>query len=243
MRGTAIIFTLLLATLAAFHNRAETRSVSGASVNGTDGLRFVLTMGTCSKRYGGAVGLPTGCPMVIQLLSGRKVLDSVPLTFVASDAQLKKIDDANGLGTDAHLDAWTAGAQEGAVTTAVQAVKLTPNRVGLLVHQVGGFEHTKRHHDLFVVNAGKLRKAWSQQDGQGPAFSSADVVAVDGEQREEILYIAEFFSGAPELDKPRAQHLVWNESAGKLEEHPANCQSILTRFPMKWVLARRLCWR
>lgn len=156
------------------------------------------------------------CTAAIELVSGQKLLDSAALEFAASDANLVKEQGDTVLGASPGLEAWTAGTEEGAVTTAVQGVRLTATRVGLLVHQAGGFEHVKRRRDLFVAEGGKLRKIWSVQDGVGPVRSAAYLVPAENRQYDEVLYIDGLIPGGAEADSLSAQRLTWDETSQTL---------------------------
>ena len=174
-------------------------------------LTFALVPGRC---------VAGKCPAAIELVSGQKLLDSAALEFAASDAKLVKEQGDTGLGASAGLEAWTAGTEEGAVTTAVQGVRLTATRVGLLIHQAGGFEHVKRRRDLFVADAGKLRKVWSVLDGAGPVRSAAYVVPAENRQYDEILYFDGLIPGGAEPDSLSAQRLAWDETSQALRANP-----------------------
>jgi hypothetical protein len=176
-----------------------------------DDLRYGLAHGTCREGE---------CPAVIQLLAGQKLLDSAELTFAASDAILKKEEGDSGLDSGARLEAWTAGKEDWTVTTAVEGIKLTANRVGLLVHQVGGFEHLKRRYDLFVTDAGKLRNVWSMQEGSGPVRSAAYVVTSEGDLHQDIVYVEGFAPEEDKADSLEARRVAWDEATHEAKIRP-----------------------
>ena len=156
------------------------------------------------------------CAPVIQLLSGGKLLDSMVLDFAASDAALNRAEGDTGLAERPPIEAWTSGSEEGAVTTALQPVRLTAARTGLLVHQVAGFEHLKRRHDLLIVDDGKLKRVWSAAEGVGPAWSAAEVVPSGKRPIDEIIYLQGFRPGGAEADALTARRLVWDDTQQKL---------------------------
>jgi len=178
---------------------------------GADDLRYGLAPGTCREGR---------CPAVIQLLAGQKLLDSAELTFAALDATLKKAEGDSGLDTGTRLEAWTAGREDWTVTTAVEGIKLTANRVGLLVHQVGGFEHLKRHYDLFVADAGKLRNVWSVQEGSGPVRSAAYVVTSESGLHQDIVYVEGFAPEEDKADSLEARRVAWDEATHEAKIRP-----------------------
>ncbi len=172
---------------------------------GAPGLSFTLVNGVCAEK---------SCPAVIELVASGQRLDAVPLEFAANEAALAaKVDDAS-FATHELIASYTAGQEEGAVTTALQAVRLSPQRTALLVQQAAGFEHVKRRRDVFIVEDKKLKRIWSQQDGAGPVRSYADVLARGDAQ--EIVVIEGGSFVPTETDRVTAQRLVWDDAAKTL---------------------------
>jgi hypothetical protein len=186
------------------------RAVTQVSA-GAGGATYGLAPGSCVEGR---------CALVIQLLSSGKLLDFIPLDFAASEPALTREEGNNGLAGFTPVEAWTAGSEEGAVTTALQSVRLTPARNGLLVHQAAGFEHVKRRHDLFVADAGKLERVWSAAEGAGPAWSAAEVVPSGKGRADEIIYLQGFRPGGAEADTLTARRLVWDDKRQKLVIQP-----------------------
>lgn len=178
---------------------------------GVGGVTYGLAPGSCVEGR---------CAPVIQLLFNEKLLDSAALDFAASEAALTREEGNNGLAELTPVEAWTAGSEEGAVTTALQSVRLTPARNGLLVHQAAGFEHVKRRHDLFVADGGKLERVWSAAEGAGPAWSVAEVVPSGKGRTDEIIYLQGFRPGGAEADTLTARRLVWDDNKQKLVIQP-----------------------
>jgi hypothetical protein len=175
------------------------------------GVTYGLAPGPCVE---------SRCAPVIQLLSSGKLLDSIALDFAASEAALTREQGNSGLAELTPVEAWTAGSEEGAVTTALQSVRLTPARNGLLVHQAAGFEHIKRRHDLLVADGGKLKRVWSAAEGAGPAWSAAEVVPSGNGQTDEIIYLKGFRPGGSEADTLTARRLVWDDTKQELAVQP-----------------------
>lgn len=186
-----------------------------AQVTAADGMSYALVPGTCSEG---------GCASLIQLWSGTKMLDSVALSFAASQAALSPETRENRLPVHS-LEAWTAGMEEGTVTTAIQPVKLTSKRIGLLVHQAGGFEHVKRRHDLFLNDGGKLKRIWSAEEGVGPAWSAAEVRRAGIQSTDEVVYLEGFRPGGDEVDTLTGRRLAWNEATNDVTDQ------LLKRLP------------
>jgi hypothetical protein len=147
-----------------------------------------------------------------------QLLDSVPLQLAASEAQLRKEEGETGLTSHEHFEAWTAGKEEGAVTTALRATRLAANESAVLVYQAGGFEHVKRRYDLFVVEGEKLKRVWSFEEGQGPVWSSVEVAA--GATRDEIIYFNAVPAQGSAPDQFKVERLTWNAASKSLEAQP-----------------------
>src|SRR5262249_17262071 len=97
-----------------------------ASVTGSAGVKFGLIPGSCSEGKSRPV---------IQLIRHNRVVDSTPLEYAASEAPLRKAEGDTGISSREPMEAWTAGKENGSVTTALRAVKLTPEQSGVLVYQ------------------------------------------------------------------------------------------------------------
>ncbi len=178
---------------------------------GPGGVTYGLAPGSCTEGR---------CAPVIQLLSSGKLVDFIPLDFAASEAALTREEGNSGLAELTPVEAWTAGSEEGAVTTALQSVRLTPAGNGLLVHQTAGFEHIKRRHDLFVADGKKLKRVWSAAEGAGPAWSAAEVVPSGNGRTDEIIYLRGFRPGGTEADTLTARRLVWDDTKQELAVQP-----------------------
>lgn len=182
---------------------------------GAPNTSFALVPGVCTGK---------SCPIEIELVANGQRLDAVPLEFVASDARLAARSDDVSFATHQPVVSFTAGEEEGAVTTAAQVIRLSPQRTGLLVQQAAGFEHVKRRRDVFIVDNQKLRKVWSRQDASGPVRSYADVVSAD--TGIDGVVLIEGTSFAPgETDRVSAQRLVWDEATGTMSMAPVEAMS------------------
>ena len=196
-----------------------------ASVDaGLPNTAFALVAGSCNGK---------SCAAEIELVVNGQRLDVVPLEFAASDAKLvAKADDTSFASSQslttytAGVTTYTAGEEEGAVTTAIQPVRLSAQRTGLLVQQAAGFEHVKRRRDVFVVEEKKLKRIWSKQDGSGPVRSYADVVA-SGTNADQIVLI-EGGSFAPnQADEVTVQRLLWDEPGQNLQVLPVDSMAAM----------------
>ena len=184
-------------------------------------LSFALVAGACVQ---------ASCAAALELVRGGQRLDSTPLEFAASSAKLEAQPAQTLFGGKTALPIWTAGEGEGAVSTAVQTVRLSVDRVGLLVHQSAGFEHVKVRRDLFIAEGDTLKKVWSKADGQGPVRSYADVVPRDASSSaaiDEIVMIEGMTAAPNEGDRIVATRLSWDENAKSLKASPVESLSVV----------------
>ena len=191
-----------------------TLSASASASASTAKLNFALVSGPCVQ---------ASCAAALELVREGQRLDSAPLEFAASSAKLEAQPAQTLFGSKTALPIWTSGDGEGAVSTAVQTVRLSADRVGLLVHQSAGFEHVKVRRDLFVADGDTLKKVWSKADGQGPVRSYVDVVprgASTSAATDEIVMIEGMTAAPNEADRIVATRLTWDESTKTLSESP-----------------------
>ena len=186
--------------------RPAVASVDVGQVN----TAFALVAGSCNGK---------SCAAEIELVVNGQRLDAVPLEFSASDAKLVAKADDTSFASSQSLTTYTAGEEEGAVTTAIQPVRLSAQRTGLLVQQAAGFEHVKRRRDVFVVEEKKLKRIWSKQDGSGPVRSYADVVASSA-NADQIMLIEGGAFAPNQADEVTVQRLLWDEAGQTLQVLP-----------------------
>ena len=174
-------------------------------------LSFALVAGACVQ---------TACAAALELVRDGQRLDASTLDFAASSPKLeaRKSEGVQNLfGSKTALPIWIAGEGEGAVATALQAVRLSADRVGVLVHQSVGFEHVKMRRDLFIADGDALKKIWSKADGQGPVRSYADVVPRDA-TIDDIVMIEGISTAPNEPDRIIATRYMWDESTKTLKD-------------------------
>ena len=189
-------------------------TLSASASESAPKLSFALVAGPCVQ---------ASCAAALELVREGQRLDSAPLEFAASSAKLEAQAAQTLFGSKAALPIWTAGEGEGAVSTAVQTVRLSADRVGLLVHQSAGFEHVKVRRDLFIAEGDTLRKIWSKADGQGPVRSYADVVprdALSNGASEDIVMIEGVNTNPKEADRIVATRFSWDQNTKSLKASP-----------------------
>jgi hypothetical protein len=184
---------------------------------GQPNMTFALVAGSCVEKR---------CAAEIELVANGQRLDALPLEFAASDAKLVANADQVSFATHAPLATYTAGEEEGAVTTLLQPVRLSAERTGLLVQQAGGFEHVKRRRDLLIVEEKKLKRVWSKQDASGPVRSYADVAST-GANIDEIVLIEGASIAPNQADQVTMQRLTWDETAKTLKVTPVPVMAAL----------------
>ncbi len=209
------MFLLLAALLLAINcsQKIEPERKAGpvavVTVKGQGGWDFALAPGTCVDK---------ACKAQLQLLeaSSGKVVDAMDLEFAASSRDLRREEGQSGLAIPATVAAFTAGSEEGAVTTALQGVSLGAEAGGVIVYQAGGFEHVKRRYDAFAALGGKLQRVWAREEGAGPVTSRLDVVSPGGPV--ELLYQYARPGDGNEQDEFHVEQMRWNAEAKKFEK-------------------------
>ena len=100
-------------------------------------------------------------------------------------------------------------------------MKLSPADAGLLVSQTGGFEHVKRRHYFFAAVDDKLKRAWTGEEGAGPAWSATIVTDAEGGSGQDIIYLTGFQPGGGEPDTVDARRYRWDAAQKTVIEAPS----------------------
>lgn len=120
----------------------------------------------------------SACPFELRLVrAGMEQGKPAALAWPASrgQAQLAPSDPLYGVGDPLSEAAqrtrvWTTGEEEGTVTAAARTLRLPGVQGGaraLLVTQMGGFDHPKRRHALYVATAQGPHLAWQYEEPTG----------------------------------------------------------------------------
>jgi hypothetical protein len=144
------------------------------------------------------------CALEVRLLQGATVLDAMRLEWAAPSSEAGAVQKSlSGVGDPldmAERNIWLVGGDsEQALGLYAQEIQVTAKRAGVVVTLEGGFEHTRRRHDLFISDGKKLLKLWSGDEGAGgPRYTS---VAVNGpKSRPQTL---SFFDLFDDYDDPK----------------------------------------
>lgn len=165
------------------------------------------------------------CPFRVRLLQGKNRLSSVDLDWVKANGPATKeaIDESSGVGDplqpDKGLTAWSTGDEKENVSTVARSVRLTSNLNGLLIDRRAGFDHLKRHHDLFVAVNNRLLHAWSEEEASGPGWSTVALSPARADGSQDILYFNGFRS--PSDTDPDRLHFFryrWDSAQNKVVE-------------------------
>jgi hypothetical protein len=178
-------------------------------------LSYELSIAPCADKQ---------CSFQVRLLEGTNVWASLDLEWAKArgPATKGKVDESSGVGDplqpESQQTAWSTGEEKENVSTVGRTIRLTPELNGLLIDQRAGFDHLKRHHYLFVALEKKLGRAWEQEEGAGPTWSTVEIAnsARDGSER--ILYFSGF--RYPSDDQPDWLDLSvyrWNHLKNELQ--------------------------
>ena len=166
-------------------------------------------------------------PIEVYLIENDATLDSLALDWSApsdsaSKVSLKKM---SGIG-DPLADlgsAWAIGSAENGVVTAVRPVRLSPERFGLLVDQIAGFEQVKRRHYLFIADGQKLKRVWTGTEGEGPHWSTVVIAQSTDGASEDLIYFSGFrFPDGVQPDTLEVTRHSWNPKENQLVERRAD---------------------
>lgn len=178
------------------------------------GLSYELSVAPCVKK---------DCPVQVRLVEGKRVYSTLNLDWNAGPGGVSKSEVDKGFGVGdplgelAEIPRWDIGSAEEAVSVAARPVDLAPGLRGLLVHQRAGFEHLKRRHYLFVARGGRLVRAWTGSEGEGPTWSNVDVMASRGGGQEIRFFKGFSYPSDEDADSLEITSYRWNSEKNSLD--------------------------
>ncbi|SFA66172.1 hypothetical protein [Metapseudomonas otitidis] len=153
------------------------------------------------------------CPFELRLLKdGRPHGTTVALHWAATAAPASQAapDPLYGAGTPLGAGAaprvWITGEEEGQVSAAARLLRLADGTPALLVSQMGGFEHPKRHHALYLATPQGPHLAWSHDEAPGP--NQSWVLAPTGDSP--VLLVHEHAAALNAADRLETRSLIWH---------------------------------
>jgi len=153
------------------------------------------------------------CPFELRLLKdGRPLGATVALHWAATAAPASQAapDPLYGAGTPLGAGAaprvWITGEEEGQVSAAARLLRLADGTPALLVSQMGGFEHPKRHHALYLATPQGPHLAWSHDEAPGP--NQSWVLAPTGDSP--VLLVHEHAAALNAADRLETRNLTWH---------------------------------
>src|SRR5882672_2200939 len=170
-------------------------------------LRYELAIEAC---------VANKCPFTVHLSKTGQLLSSQPLPWPSTGQQTNEEDIDGGWGAGDLLlgtsegKAFASGEEATYMAVYATVVHLAAAQWGFLVTQRGGWEHLKHHHELFLVSGSTLRSAWSATDGNGPTWSSTEVIR--GSTLDQVLYFSGFQSPSTDItDTLSVSSIQWDE--------------------------------
>jgi len=188
------------------------------------------------------------CNIVVQLSKNGALSSELPLEWSASTQVNSESAVGRWYGAGDPLDestswrAWTIGESEyDYLVVVAQLVTLADNLSGLLVHQTTGFEHTLRHHDLFVVTNGKLIKAWSKTESPGPSWSTVLSPAGKSGPQELIFFEALKTGDMESTDSLDISFLSWDAKTKRIIQRSKGATPLfyISVYPFEGIKAAR----
>lgn len=164
------------------------------------------------------------CPFELRLLKdGRPHGTTVALPWAATAAPASQAapDPLYGAGTPLGAGAaprvWITGEEEGQVSAAARLLRLADGTPALLVSQMGGFEHPKRHHALYLATPQGPHLAWSHDEAPGPNQSWVLAPTGDGP----VLLVHEHAAAIDAADRLETRRLTWHPDRTAFSESMA----------------------
>ena len=169
------------------------------------------------------------CPIEVRLRDDDTVHDTVQFDECANAQRpsRSKEDWILGVGDplrpDNDIRVWDTGYEDFIVSLHARPIDLAADRRGVLLHIIGGFEHTWRNHYLLVARDNRLILAWSASEIAGVGLVAIDLADVDGNGYPEILYFYGTYHGWRDqasdetLAGVEAAVYRWNDDTGKIE--------------------------
>ncbi|MBI3562941.1 MAG: hypothetical protein HY080_14620 [Gammaproteobacteria bacterium] len=136
------------------------------------------------------------CKILVQLVNNTQLINQFPLKWDALSAQVAAItaDHTHGVGdpldTTTQWPAWSIGpSDDSSLVVLAQPITLTGGVQGLAVHQTAGYEQIVRYHALFIVNAGKLVRAWETRQSERALWSTLITPSQAAAPIDEFIYL------------------------------------------------------
>jgi len=182
--------------------------------------RYVVRLAPCGEIL---------CPIEVQLRDDDTVYDTMPLgeCAIAQQPELAGYDSILGVGDPLRPDdgarVWHIGYEIRSLALHTRPIELSAGRRGLLVHLIGGWDHTWRIHYIFVVQDDRLVLAWSANEVDTEDLAAVHLADVDGNGYPEILYFYGTYHGWRDqasdetLAGVEAAVYRWNDDTGKIE--------------------------
>ena len=217
---------LIVAALAACP-RAASGGVLGRIPAGEPGLAYEIAIAACRGDR---------CPIEIRLVRGRDVLDRARTGRSATSARAEPEKVLPGWGAGdpltapPGLTAWATGEEEGHVAIAARPIALDAGVHGVLIDTQAGFDHLKRQHEIWIARAGRLRRAWTHDEGAGPTWSSTAIAANARGFEDLVLFDAFSRDAMDEPDRLDVTALTWKSGALRPRPPPPVWASVIGRF-------------
>ncbi len=201
-----------------------------------------FTVGAFQYRVAVAPCVRGTCPVTVDLLKNGRRVDrkTLPQAAATGDFERQPIDPAwTGWlsGKEPQLRVWNSGYENGYLGVLARPVRLgwpEMAHTGLLATQLSGFDHLHRDHVLYVIDRGRLKKAWSFSESGYP-MSSAVFPVMTG--KDHFLLFRQEWSGFPQSDEEpdwqRIYLLSWRAEGKKIDA----VQLPTEEFPLYAVVA------
>lgn len=221
-RRILVAFLTALALASALPAAAQVQSVVLVQIPAGANRAFDLTIGACGE---------DGCQITVHLSDNDRRLDTLDTAWRTADrdatrddaAAAREILTANGPSAMA----WSFGEEATWSVLAAHPVHLASGAEGLLLMQMGGFEHTKREFLLLGAQDGALRELW--RGGDGPARPYVSWIEHQPRRSgDRLFFFSAFLLPDPdELETLSVCALAFDASNSTTLERPAGLWSVV----------------
>ena len=209
--------------------KTEWRWLQSQPASASVAVRFELVIERC---------IDAQCPVAIHLVKEGSVIDSytLPWPSPSQETSPEDLDPQWGAGDPLlglpNIKAFASGEETSYISMVSRSVRLSSSRYGVLVTQRAGWEHVKHQHVLLIEEGGKLRVAWTADEGAGPTWSSTNLASGGGETQHLLIYSGFQYPDARQADSFSVATLVWDEAQAKMVDATASDSTAL-----QWVEA------
>ncbi len=194
---------------------AKTLMIPGTFPTGKNLYVFQLGIQDCHEAR---------CPIVLQLLKSKKVINSKTLEWDATAPRIinqNQKSQESASGNDANISnnvivtETSINIAPASPTLSVQAVILTKIQPALLIDQTIGFDHVSRLIEIYTrTKEDKIKRVWRLKSGPGPRWISISMT----HQNHQLVLTSTVTSSYTALELWQQNSYAWSTQSNKMEK-------------------------